>query len=1215
IYAQRIDADGSIYVGWTPDGEEICTATGYQYEPQIASDGAEGAIITWRDWRSGNNDIYAQRIDASGVVQWTTDGEAVGTAGASYNIQIVSDGAGGAIITWEDIRSGAGNPDIYAQRIDADGSTHVGWTPDGEEICTDTGYQNEPQIASDGAGGAIITWEDSRSGNSDVYAQRIDASGTGQYVPSGTAICTAIGEQNYCQIISAGIGIAIITWEDNRDSENTSIYAQSITDPICDVQPTEIDFGTNVLGFKDSVFTISNTGDASFSGSVSESCEYYSIVSGEGPFTLARDEFIDVTVRFEPYYEGTQTCTISTGYPNCSTVSCTGHGQGPVCEVIPTSLSFPAPVQVGDTSDAFFIITNIGSGVLIGNISEVCEPFRIFSGGGPFTLLSDDTITVTIRFEPTSAGMHQCDIETGVFLCSDVSITGTAYSCYPGRLYVDADVSGGTGDGSSWGDAFTELRNALVRVSECPGITEIWVASGTYTPTDTEDRSATFALQNNLALYGGFAGWESELSERDITANPTVLSGDIDTLGYSGDNSYHVVTASGTDSTAILDGFIVSGGYDYGGDGAGGGIYNLFGSPIIANVIVSGNYVSNLGGGMFNWYGDAKLVNVIFSGNSAGNVGGGMGNMNSSPNLVNVTFSGNTAVNSGGGMANMTSGNPSLANSIIWGNSSPSISNSTADPYISHSLVEGSGGSASWNSSFGIDLGGNIDADPLFVDVAGGNLRLLDGSPAVDAGDNSAPNLPVTDIAGQPRIQNGTVDMGAYEGGVLAVQVTVASEPTGISVEVNDTSFVSPKVFDTYSSMHYRIGVTTPQQQGDTLYSFMNWSDGGDTTHMVVIPDTNVTYTATFSYLFEYAMIDSIVDVPDDQGGWVRIYFTRSHYDNPLEVTYPIFRYDIHRRVDNPAIAAGILADGKPLTDDKNITLKDGSEILFHASSSNDGLQYLEYGGKYYMVSDNDMLAAPPGIWEVAGTVSAQQQPYYISLVPTLGDSIADPPLWSFYYISAHSTTPAVYFDSPVDSGYSVDNIAPGVPLGFAVAYNTGSGNQLTWDSSPEPDFQYYRIYRGDTEDFPPGPGNLVHETATESWSDPEYDGWDVHYKITALDYAGNESDAASPGSTTGDEVPSVPKAFALYQNAPNPFNPTTTIRFDLPRAVHVKLSVYNVKGELIATLVNQSMTEGRKEVAWSAKDNKGRAVSSGIYFYRLVAGDFVQTKKMVLLR
>ena len=93
------------------------------------------------------------------------------------------------------------------------------------------------------------------------------------------------------------------------------------------------------------------------------------------------------------------------------------------------------------------------------------------------------------------------------------------------------------------------------------------------------------------------------------------------------------------------------------------------------------------------------------------------------------------------------------------------------------------------------------------------------------------------------------------------------------------------------------------------------------------------------------------------------------------------------------------------------------------------------------------------------------------------------------------------------------------------------------------------------------------------------------------------------------------PDAAVLQQNYPNPFNPTTTIRFELTKAVRVKLCVYNVKGEHVALLVDRRMTAGHKEVRWNAKDDGGRAVATGVYFCRLVAGDFVQTKKMVLLR
>ncbi|HSG28806.1 MAG TPA: FlgD immunoglobulin-like domain containing protein, partial [Candidatus Krumholzibacterium sp.] len=129
------------------------------------------------------------------------------------------------------------------------------------------------------------------------------------------------------------------------------------------------------------------------------------------------------------------------------------------------------------------------------------------------------------------------------------------------------------------------------------------------------------------------------------------------------------------------------------------------------------------------------------------------------------------------------------------------------------------------------------------------------------------------------------------------------------------------------------------------------------------------------------------------------------------------------------------------------------------------------------------------------------------------------------------------------------------------------------------------------------------------------YDGWDVYYKVTALDHAGNESEAATAASVTGDDVPGVPEAYALYQNVPNPFNPVTTIRFDLPKAGQVRLDIYNVKGELVSTVVDGHMSEGHREVRWTGTNGQGMGVASGIYFYRLVAGDFVRTRKMVLLR
>jgi hypothetical protein len=173
----------------------------------------------------------------------------------------------------------------------------------------------------------------------------------------------------------------------------------------------------------------------------------------------------------------------------------------------------------------------------------------------------------------------------------------------------------------------------------------------------------------------------------------------------------------------------------------------------------------------------------------------------------------------------------------------------------------------------------------------------------------------------------------------------------------------------------------------------------------------------------------------------------------------------------------------------------------------------------------------------------------------------------------------------------------------------------LIWEECPDEDFQYFRIYRGEAEDFVPAPGNLIHLTIESSWLDAVEEGWRYYYKISAVDFSGNESDAASPEVTTGEDVPVVPESFALYQNVPNPFNPSTTIKFDLPCGASVKLCVFNAKGELVSTIVDRHMTEGHKEVTWAGKSDQGNAMASGIYFYRLVAGDFIQTKKMVLLR
>ena len=242
-------------------------------------------------------------------------------------------------------------------------------------------------------------------------------------------------------------------------------------------------------------------------------------------------------------------------------------------------------------------------------------------------------------------------------------------------IYVKADATG-SNNGSSWTNAFTNLQDALTAADAG---TEIWVASGTYTPsTNPTDRNATFQLKNGVAIYGGFAGTETDRDQRDWSANLSVLSGDINGSGNLTGNSFTVVTGSGTNDSAMLDGFTITAGNanddapgapNDGPTRGGGGMVNDLGSPTLVNLHFSGNSAAENGGGLYNTRSSSPtLINVSFSGNTS-RLGGGIANFaGSNPTLTNVNFSGNTG-RFGGGMTNESGSNPILTDVSFENNS------------------------------------------------------------------------------------------------------------------------------------------------------------------------------------------------------------------------------------------------------------------------------------------------------------------------------------------------------------------------------------------------------------------------------------------------------------------------------------------------------------------------------------------------------------------
>jgi hypothetical protein len=360
-------------------------------------------------------------------------------------------------------------------------------------------------------------------------------------------------------------------------------------------------------------------------------------------------------------------------------------------------------------------------------------------------------------------------------------------------------------------------------------------------------------------------------------------------------------------------------------------------------------------------------------------------------------------------------------------------------------------------------------------------------------------------------------------------------------------------------------------------------------------------------------------DVPHDQGGEVRIEIARSVLDVAQETTYPVLTYNVWQRVDDPATLA-LLAqekcDGASSAAAHEMPPRDGADASWIA-----GWPIDELDGRYFVQSDGLLGAGtfPSGAWELVGSFAACQQIQYMYRARTLVDSTGSEIPYSVYFVSAHTTTPTIWFASDPDSGYSVDNIPPELPAGLAAEQSFSPiGLAVSWSVNAANDFSHFVVHRGMSAEFVPDPGNQVATPTVPRWFDGSW-RWDgnYYYKVAAVDIHGNVSGHAllSPDAVTGVETPVAPATTYLDQNFPNPFNPTTRIVFGLAAPANVSLRIYDAAGRLVRMLVEGARPAGNYSELWDGRDANGRAVASGIYFYRLQAGAFTETRKMALLR
>jgi hypothetical protein len=312
--------------------------------------------------------------------------------------------------------------------------------------------------------------------------------------------------------------------------------------------------------------------------------------------------------------------------------------------------------------------------------------------------------------------------------------------------------------------------------------------------------------------------------------------------------------------------------------------------------------------------------------------------------------------------------------------------------------------------------------------------------------------------------------------------------------------------------------------------------------------------------------ITSIADIGNDQGRKVKIKFTGSGGDNadaPTQIT----SYEAYRRSDAPPA------------------------LVARSTRGPDGL------------SQRQLLDAG---WTFAGSVPAHQQASYSIDAPTIGDStIALGQYRSVFFIRAASGVVNTFYDSPPDSGYSKDNLAPGIPASFA--FTAGS---LTWNQSTAEDFDYFTVYGSNVDAF--GSATLVNYTIglNMNVSASPY----TYYYVTATDFSGNEGKPAKVNTLSG--VNGTPKSYVLsVSNYPNPFNPRTTVTYTVPGRGHVTVRVFDANGARTATLFDGERSAGAYSVEWDGRTEDAAYAASGVYFARIEQNGATRTKKMVLLK
>lgn len=323
-------------------------------------------------------------------------------------------------------------------------------------------------------------------------------------------------------------------------------------------------------------------------------------------------------------------------------------------------------------------------------------------------------------------------------------------------------------------------------------------------------------------------------------------------------------------------------------------------------------------------------------------------------------------------------------------------------------------------------------------------------------------------------------------------------------------------------------------------------------------------------------ILDDVRDVPNDQGGKVFVTWQRSSMDGVSGTS--VTGYRVWRRI--PPLAPG---SGPSAARERTIRTR-----LLPAAAGGTRITY----------------------WEAMTTLPAQRLEGYGYTSATTQDSMHNSNPYTAFFVTALTANPDVFYDSAVDSGYSVDNLPPGAPLSIAGVYVPGQGFEVGWAAVEDPDVAGYHLHRGGSADFVPSPGNRIAVVGEPGYVDPAGFG-EHYYKVAAVDVHENIGGYAILEPASNLDVGPSELAFALHGIQPNPARGgPLRVSFALERDGVAELRLIDLAGRAVAS-VRAPLGAGRHSVELAA----GRALNPGVYFLTLVQGAQSARMKVTILR